>query len=125
MAGKSFWTDFYRTDHPSQALKITTLIMQSFDRDARLAGKTPIVVIFPWGADLRGYQKNRTWVYQPLIDNLIASGIDVINVGDALAAYLEQRSPSDVYTASTASHLNREGNEVAAKLIAGRLKGND
>jgi hypothetical protein len=124
LAGEPFWSAFYQVEHPSQALEITTLIMESFSRDARQAGKTPIVVMLPWVQDLRIYQKNKTWVYQPLIDRLRERGIDVLNTGDGLADHLGPGSACDLYTACVGSHFNREGNEVTAKLIAEYLKKN-
>ena len=123
LGGQSFWGAFYSAEHPSQALKITTLIMQSFDRDAKAAGKTPIVIMFPWTNDLREYQKHKNWIYQPLIDGLRSKGIDVFNIGDGMAKHLGKRSPCDLNFGCVGSHLNQEGNEVAARLIAEYLKG--
>jgi len=117
-AGKLFWADFYRNDHPSRALEITTLIIKSFYRDAHLTGRYPVVVIFPWTFDLTDYQKNKTWVYQPLLDNLRASGIDALNIGDGILNYLGQRNPCDLFTSCHGGHFNQEGNAIVAKLIA-------
>jgi hypothetical protein len=122
LRGESFWAAFYRKDHPSQALEITTLILQAFDREAKISGRTPIVVMFPWVVDLREYRKNKTWIYQPLIDILQSGGIDLINIGEGLAKHLGKRSPCDLYTACVGSHFNQEGNEVTARLIAEHLK---
>ena len=122
LRGESFWTDFYRAEHPSQALKITTMIMQSFDRDAKTAGKTLIVIMFPWTNDLGEYQKHKNWIYQPLIDELRSKGIDVFNIGEGLVKHLGKRSPCDLNFGCVASHFNHEGNEVVARLIAEYLK---
>jgi len=119
LQGKSFWTDFYRAGHPSHALEITTLIMKSFYRDAQLSGKIPIIIVaFPWVLDLRDHQKNHTWVFQPLIDNLHASGIDVLNIADGLADYLGSRNPCELFTTCDRGHYTAQGNAVVAKLIA-------
>jgi hypothetical protein len=122
LRGESFWAAFYRKGHPSQALEITTLILQAFDREVKLAGRTPVVVMFPWVLDLRDYQKNKTWAYQPLIDNLRSSGVDVLNLGEGLAEHLGSRSACAVYAACEGSHFNQEGNEVTARLIAEHLR---
>jgi hypothetical protein len=119
---ESFWAPFYRKEHPSHALEITTLILQAFDRDVKKAGRTPVVVMFPWVIDLREYQQHKTWSYQPLIDNLRSSGIDVLNLGEGLAAHLGGRSVCGMYVAC-ASHLTQEGNEATARLIADYLRG--
>lgn len=119
IAGKPHWADFYRKDHPSRGLEITTMIIESFYRHAQLTGRVPIVVVFPLSFDLIDYQKNTLWVYQPLLDNLSASGIDVLNIGDGIIGYLGQRNPCDLFTTCKyGDHFNEEGNAIAAELVA-------
>src|SRR5262249_32004220 len=118
LRGGSFWGGFYTAEHPSQALKITTLIMQSFERDSKTSGKMLIVIMFPWTEDLGEYQKHKVWVYQPLIDELRSKGIEVFNIGEGMAKHLGTRSPCDLYWGCVGAHFNLEGNEVTARLIA-------
>jgi lysophospholipase L1-like esterase len=119
---KSHWADFYRNDHPARGLEITTLIIKAFYSHAQRTGRVPIVVIFPLSFDLIDYQKNKFWVYQPLLDDLAASGIGVFNIGARLADYLGQRNPCDLFTTCrNGGHFNQEGNTIAARLIADYL----
>ena len=109
LRGEWFWAAFYRKDHPSQALDITTLILQTFDREAKVSGRTPIVVMFPWPVDLREYRKNKTWIYQPLINILQSSGIDLINIGDGLAKHLGKKVPAICMSHASAVISTRKG----------------
>jgi lysophospholipase L1-like esterase len=118
LSREPYWAAFYRRGHPSQALEVTSSIMQSFHRDARLSGRTPVIVLFPFTLDLRNYQKNKTWVYQPLLDDLHAHGIEALNIGEGLADHLGGKNPCSLFTECDRGHFNREGNAVTAKLIA-------
>jgi hypothetical protein len=118
LSGEPFWAAFYRRGHPSQALEVTSSIIQSFHRDARLSGRTPVIVFFPFSLDLRNYQKNKIWIYQPLLDDLHAHGIDALNIGEGLADHLGGKNPCSLFTECERGHFNREGNAVTAKLIA-------
>jgi hypothetical protein len=117
LVGKSFWADFYRRGHPSEALEITTLIMKSFYQEARARGRVPVIVIFPLPFDLMVYQRSKSWDYQTLIDNLHESNIAVLNIGTSLAKELSRRDPCDLFTTCHGGHFNEEGNRVVAKLI--------
>lgn len=92
--------------------------MQSFYRDARLSGRTPVIVFFPWTLDLRNYQKNKFWFYQPLLDDLHAHGIDVLNIGESFTDRLRGNDPCSLFTECDRGHFNRESNAVTARLIA-------
>jgi hypothetical protein len=118
LSREPFWAAFYGRGHPSQALEVTSSIMQSFHRDARLSGRTPVIVFFPFTLDLRNYQKNKIWTYQPLLDDLHAHGIDALNIGEGLADHLGGKDPCSLFTECDRGHFNRETNAVTAKLIA-------
>jgi len=118
LSREPFWAAFYRREHPSQALEVTSAIMQSFHRDARLSGRTPVIVLFPFALDLRNYQKNKVWVYQTLLDDLHAHGIDALNIGEGLADRLGGKDPCALFTECDRGHFNRETNAVTATLIA-------
>jgi len=121
LAGKIFWADFYRDDHPSQALQITALIMKTFCKEASLKGKIPVVVIFPWVLDLHAFQKDNTWTYQTLLNDLSKNNIDVLNIGTGVIENLGQRKPETLYTTFHGGHFNKEGNRLVAQLIADYL----
>ena len=106
---------FYRPDHPSGALAVTTAILARFQHEAREAGKFPLVVIIPIGPDLAHYRKVHQWFSQPLIDNLERNHINYLNVGPAILEYLGTRDYQELF--SQGGHFNNEGYEVLAKIV--------
>ena len=106
---------FYRPDHPSGALAVTTAILARFQLEAREAGKTPLVVIIPIGPDLAHYRKVHQWFYQPVIDSLERNHVAYLNVGPALLEYLGTRDHHELF--NQGGHFNNEGYEVLAKIV--------
>jgi hypothetical protein len=124
LAGRAFWEDFYREDHPTHALQITRAIMNAFAREVRAQHRTPVIVFFPMYFDVVSRQRGRPWCYQALADELRAEGIAVVDAGDALVRDLHGRDPDTVYSA-TRAHLNEEGNRVvAAELVRALQRAN-
>jgi len=122
LSGEPYWAAFYRRGHPSQALELTSTILQAFDHDARLSGRTPVIVVIPFLLDLRIYQRDGTWVYQPLLEDLHAAGIDALNLGEGLADFLGEKDPCTLYVDCDRGHFNPDGNALVAKLVAQRLR---
>lgn len=114
---------FYRPDHPSGALAVTTAIMARFQLEAREAGKSPLVVIIPIGPDLAHYRKVHQWFYQPVIDNLERNHVAYLNVGPALLEYLGTRNHQELF--NQGGHFNNEGYEVLAKIVFSYLVSQD
>ncbi len=85
------WSAFYRPDHPSRGLEVTTAIIRAFFRDAQTMGKTPVLALFGEQSDIERFQKGKGWAYQPLLDNLRLLGIPYVNV----SAFLLDKVPSD------------------------------
>lgn len=117
LAGKSFWADFYSEDHPSQALRLTTLIIESFYREAIEKGKIPVVVIFPMEFDLKVFKKTGKWDYQSLIDKLKEDEIETVNIGEGFIKKIGQRDPCSLFKRCDGGHYNEEGNRIVAELI--------
>lgn len=115
LAFEPHYTAFYRPDHPSGALAVTTAILARFQHEAREAGKSPLVVIIPIGPDLAHYRKVHQWFYQPVIDNLERNRIAYLNVGPAVLEYLGTRDHQELFNKD--GHFNNEGYEVLAKIV--------
>jgi len=58
-ANKLHYEDFYKEDHDSNGLRVTTGIAEAFYRKAIERERTPLIVIIPNGLDLKLFQKNQ------------------------------------------------------------------
>ena len=114
---------FYRHDHPSNGLHVTSHIIQNFHREAKENDKIPIVIILPTLKDLVFYQNRRYWVYQNLIDDLSGKNLSPLNVGTAMINHLGEDSPKTLF-ATTSPHPNKDGNKVIASIVYNYLLSN-
>ena len=122
LANKPDWAKFYNPEDPSQALLITTKIIESFHKEALLRSKIPVVIIIPTSYDLIYYQKNKEWVYQPLIDSLNDKGIFPLNIGMRIIDYIGNGDFSKLFI-NRFGHFNKEGNKLFAEIVYSHLKG--
>lgn len=116
LMGKSWYSDFYLPDHPSEALEITTEIMKSFTKEISKQGKSPVIILFAGHFDLSLYQKKNVWSYQGLMDNLNKEGIEFLNAGDGIIKYLNTRDPIEIFV-QRHGHYNNEGNKILAQIV--------
>jgi len=107
--------DFYRRDHPSDAERVTHYILRDFVAAARARGKVPVVTIIPDGKDLEYFRAHGAWSYQPLLDDLGADGIAVLDFGPGILARLGDRSPCAIINRCY-DHFNAEGYRILAQL---------
>lgn len=118
--GMASYEPFYLPDHPSDMLAVTTAILAEFDRVARERGQTPVIALFPTGYDLRKRHGGGEWTYQPLIDALLARGLNPLNLGDGMLERLAGRDPCELFTRCDA-HYNAEGYSIVADLVRERI----
>jgi hypothetical protein len=59
------WADFYRADHPSGALALTTAIVEAFANEAEHRGKRALVVMLPGASSFRARAKFGEPEYAP------------------------------------------------------------
>lgn len=106
---------FYRADHPSHALELTTAILATFAREARADGRRAFVLLIPEAADLDAYRADGRWIDQPLADALTSAGVRVIHAGPRLAA----RPGFDrcALFIGCAGHLTAAGNAAIADIV--------
>jgi hypothetical protein len=116
LAGRPWYAEFYRADHPARGLQLTARILETFVEEARAEHRAPLVVIIPTGLDLVFFQKHGAWIYESLLDRLRASGIEPLDLGAGIMAHLAGRDPCALFTYCSA-HYNAEGYRVIATLV--------
>ena len=111
-----WYSDFYKPDHPSQALNITLKIMEKFYRDTKKLNKKPIIFVIPTGLDLRTFERTEKWPYEILINKLVEKNINFIDAGPAIIDYIKERDPCELFIHCSA-HYNEEGERVLADIV--------
>lgn len=112
---------FYRADHPSRGLQITSRILQAFEREARARAKVPLIVVIPTAQDLMHHRKTGEWTYASLLDTTRALGTDVMDAGPAILDALGEEPPSSIFLGGD-GHFNAEGNRILAQVISGIIR---
>lgn len=105
-------------DEHQEAYQVTGRILIEFARQVRTDGATPVVIVLPGEADLRGYQ-NGVRVYDRLLSWLSQEGIVTVDLMDDLAREMELRDSSDLF--GDGRHYSEAGNAVVARSLAKRL----
>ena len=114
---------FYAPDHPAQALEVTARIFEAFDREARRRGKIAVLAIIPTGMDLEYRREHGRWVYQPLLDRVRRSGLEVLDLGDGMLERIGARSPCAVFGDEGCSgHPSEEGYAIMAQVVKAHLE---
>jgi hypothetical protein len=124
IAGMPGYAEYYRRDHPSNALEVTAQILAAFHQRASAEGQQPVVAIIPNRFDLAHYQSRGEWVYQPLMDRLAQLNVPVLNFGPGLLDYLGQRNPDEIFSyqgINFGAHYNPEGNRALARVVYDHL----
>ena len=115
------YADFYREDHPSQALEITAEIVTAFHADGVKGGRLPVVVVFPERSSLENYLEDGVWGYENLLVKLTERGIDAVNFGDRLVEGLGEREPEALFKAG--EHYGEEVNRWIAEVVYEYVEG--
>jgi hypothetical protein len=108
---------YYAPDHPSQALQVTTAILEAFVRDAARRGRRPLVVVIPTALDLIHARRTGRWAAAPLVSALVAARVPVVDVGPALDRRLGARDPTTLYDGGRYGHLTPEGYRWLAESV--------
>ena len=114
--GKSWYQDFYNSDHPSMGLEVTTNILTSFYQEALARGQTPVLTIIPGGKDLLYFSEHADWPYQNLIDELSRQQIPILNVGIGLMKHMTGQDPCSLF-GDCRAHYNEKGYELLATVV--------
>ena len=116
------WENLYKPGHPSQAFEVTVAIMKNFHKEALNRGQYPIIFILPNIHDMRMYQLNKYYFYQPLIDILREQNIEVVNIGNKFFKYLQQNDQSILFSEEIQYHYSVYGNRMLARIAADYLE---
>jgi hypothetical protein len=112
------WIAFYEDSHPSGALRITTAIIEEFQRVAKQRGKRMLVLTFPSPSGFKHFRRTGVSPFQPLIAALDAKGCQARDLSEDFTSYLNGRSFCEINSGSTCmGHFNFEGNMVVAKVV--------
>jgi hypothetical protein len=114
--GEPVYADFYRLDHPSQALSLTNAIIKKFYYEAIARQKKPIILLIPMGLDLVYYKKHHKWIYDNIKVLLKQSNIEFIDAGPEIMEYLQDRNPCELFYKCN-EHFNVEGYKVLAEIV--------
>lgn len=121
LRNQPWYGPFYEEMHPSQALQVTSLIMQAFHAEALKRGKIPVLTVIPTGQSLRYFRENGVWPYQPLIDSLNLVHLDVLNFGEGIMQRLEEEDPCQLFDNCDA-HYNEKGYAMLAEIADEELR---
>lgn len=108
-----WYLEFYKRDHPSRALEITSAILEAFHKDAVERGKVPVVTIIPTGFDLLFFREHGVWPYDSLIDELSRHGISAFNFGTGIMKHINNSDPCLLFD-NCSAHYNEEGYKMLA-----------
>ncbi len=120
--GEPSYAAFYRPDHASGALEVTTEVAKRFVATAKSRGQAPLVLLIPDVKDLQSLRAHGTLPYQPLIDALTAADVPFVSAAAPLNAYLGGREPCEIYLRCKSSHFRPEGYRELAHVVEGALR---
>jgi hypothetical protein len=104
-------------DVESEAFAVTTRLFDRFYEQARSAGSTPIIVLFPHRRDLAQFLDQGNKRYGPLIEHFTNKGYRYVDVLDGIAQRASAGDVDGLFEGG--GHFSRTGNEtVAAQLVA-------
>jgi len=112
---EAWYLEFYKKDHPSRGLEVTSAILESFYKDAVERGKVPVTTIIPTGFDLLYFAEHGVWPYQILIDELSLRGIPIFNFGEGIMGYIKNTDPCLLFD-NCSGHYNEEGYKILAQV---------
>jgi hypothetical protein len=117
--GHTSWEVFYRDDHPTQALRITSEIADSFVKTGRSRGKAPLVIIYPTGRSFKRFKETGVIVTRPLIENLERRRIPYLDLHEGFGKRVEPQGFCDLLTqpAKCTGHFNGEGNAMVSEIV--------
>jgi hypothetical protein len=109
---------YYNTD--AEPFQVTVHIFDAFHKQVRDNGSVPLIVIFPEYADVRRYRRNRTKIYQPLLEHFDARGYRYF---DAMSAFGKRgQRDEDLFAIP---HYNELGNRLIAEHLLEFLQSHD
>lgn len=110
---------FYRDDHPTYAIRITSEIAEQFVNTCQSGGKSAFVLIYPTAWSFRQFKETGELVTRPLIDDLERRHIPSLDLHEGFGKRVEQQGCCDLLTqpAIRAGHFNLKGNVMVSEIV--------
>ncbi|MEE3329348.1 MAG: hypothetical protein VX246_00645 [Myxococcota bacterium] len=118
LKGDIWYKDFYRPEHPSNALQLATEIFREFVREAAERGQQPVALILSTELDFIDHRQTGEWVHQPFLDALERAGIPYLDTSNAFESRMQGRSTSEFFSGA---HPTEEGHHILADIVAAHL----
>jgi hypothetical protein len=118
--GHTSWEVFYRDDHPTQALRITSEIADLFAKTSQSRGKVPLLLIYPTPRSFKQFKETGRVITRPLIENLERRRIPYLDLHAGFGKRVEKPGFfCDLLTqpAKCAGHFNSEGNAMVSDIV--------
>ena len=112
---------FYRPDHPSGGLQVTSEILRAFDVAARARGQVALVTIIPTCRDLKYMQASSSPPWEPLKAMLAEQRIRVVDFAEQMLRRLGSASPDRLY-GDCSSHFTAAGYQRLADIMSEVLR---
>ena len=111
---------FYRPDHPSGALGLTTRILTDFAREAGADGRAPLIVLIATRSDLEYARRTGQWAYRPLVDALDGADVAVVDTGPLELVALGDADLGPFFVAD--GHPSGAGYAVLGRVLAAEVE---
>ncbi len=117
---KPSWIDFLDSDHPSQALRVTTGICHRFVQQCQERNKECFVLLLPTPSSYDYYTATGKLVMEPVMEEFSRQGIPHLNLTSHFARQLGGRPFAEILTNRPQpgmGHFNPEGNSLVAQSV--------
>ena len=112
------WAEFYDSAHPSQAFQVTAGIIERFVSEAVQRSQEPVIAIAPEPAEFFFAAARGELTYAPLLRELSARGIGVLDVGQKMLEAASGESPCSLASDTNCSGVfSEEGHRLIASII--------
>lgn len=119
MLGRTSLEVFYRTDHPTHDIRITSEIAEQFMKTGRSRGKSVFVLICPTARSFKQFKETGELVTRPLIDDLERRHIPALDLHEEFGKRVEPQGLCELLTQPPvcAGHFNVEGNVMVSEIV--------
>ncbi len=111
------YATFYRADHPSGALELTTRILSAAAATATGREQRLVVLLIPDSHELEDVRAGKPATYAPLRAGLEAAGIELIDAADYFVALHAGEDFCTLFVKCGSSHFNPAGYRLLAEAV--------
>lgn len=111
-------------DHAGEPYVVSLALLEAFVREAReLGARRALVIVFPRELDVRALASDGARFWSSFVDELRARGVEVLDVGDALASeWRRAQADPSLPRLFQGAHYSGAGNAVVARELARHLQ---